>query len=126
MTLSRPRNGRANLAEEVANLVRDLILDGRLPTGERINEVRLAAQIGVGRTPLREALSRLVDESALHNVPRHGFGIPDLDLLIAFTGANYADRVMFRSQREFVPRDSLPAVRWLRFPGSPRGPAARP
>jgi CubicO group peptidase (beta-lactamase class C family) len=38
-------------------------------------------------------------------------GIPDLDLLIAFTGGNYADRVLFRSQREFVPQDILPAVR---------------
>lgn len=38
-------------------------------------------------------------------------GIPDLDLLIAFTGGNYADPVLFRSQREFVPEDLLPAVR---------------
>lgn len=38
-------------------------------------------------------------------------GIPDLDLLIAFTGGNYADPVLFRSQREFVPEDILPAVR---------------
>ncbi|HEU0310562.1 MAG TPA: serine hydrolase domain-containing protein [Sphingomicrobium sp.] len=37
-------------------------------------------------------------------------GIPDLGLLIAFTGGNYADRVLFRSQREFVPQDILPAV----------------
>ncbi|HEU5482114.1 MAG TPA: serine hydrolase domain-containing protein [Sphingomicrobium sp.] len=38
-------------------------------------------------------------------------GIPELDLLIAFTGGNYADGVMFRSQREFVPKGILPAVR---------------
>ena len=38
-------------------------------------------------------------------------GIPDLDLLIAFTGGNYADPVLFRSQREFVPQDILPAIR---------------
>jgi CubicO group peptidase (beta-lactamase class C family) len=38
-------------------------------------------------------------------------GIPDLDLLIAFTGGNYADGVMFRSQREFVPKDILPGVK---------------
>ena len=38
-------------------------------------------------------------------------GIPELDLLIAFTGGNYADRVLFRSQREFVPQDILPAVK---------------
>jgi CubicO group peptidase (beta-lactamase class C family) len=37
-------------------------------------------------------------------------GIPDLDLLIAFTGGSYADRVLFRSQREYVPQDILPAV----------------
>jgi CubicO group peptidase (beta-lactamase class C family) len=37
-------------------------------------------------------------------------GIPDLDLLIAFTGGNYADPVLFRAQREFVPDDILPAV----------------
>jgi CubicO group peptidase (beta-lactamase class C family) len=38
-------------------------------------------------------------------------GIPGLDLLVAFTGGNYADPVLFRSQREFVPQDILPAVR---------------
>jgi hypothetical protein len=37
-------------------------------------------------------------------------GIPELDLLIAFTGGNYADRILFRAQREFVPEDILPAV----------------
>jgi DNA-binding GntR family transcriptional regulator len=69
---------RSNLAEDVANLVRDMILDGGLPAGERINEVRLAAQIGVSRTPLREALSRLVTEGALRDVPRHGFFVRPL------------------------------------------------
>ena len=38
-------------------------------------------------------------------------GIPDLDLVVAFTGGNYADQVLFRSQREFVPQDILPAVK---------------
>jgi CubicO group peptidase (beta-lactamase class C family) len=37
-------------------------------------------------------------------------GIPELDLLIAFTGGSYADGVLFRPQREFVPEDILPAV----------------
>lgn len=65
--------GRRNLAEEVASLVRDMILDGRLPAGERINEVRLSREIGVSRTPLREALSRLANEGAVRAVPRRGF-----------------------------------------------------
>jgi CubicO group peptidase (beta-lactamase class C family) len=52
-------------------------------------------------------------------------GIPDLDLLIAFTGGNYADGVMFRSQQEFVPKDILPAVKQVRSPVPPSGSAAR-
>ena len=38
-------------------------------------------------------------------------GIPELDLVIGFTGGNYSDRVMFTSQQVYVPRYILPAVR---------------
>ena len=37
--------------------------------------------------------------------------IPDLDLVIAFTGGNYADAATFRAQRNFVPEYLLPSVR---------------
>jgi CubicO group peptidase (beta-lactamase class C family) len=37
-------------------------------------------------------------------------GIPELQLVIGFTGGNYADPVLFRAQREFVPQDILPAL----------------
>jgi CubicO group peptidase (beta-lactamase class C family) len=37
-------------------------------------------------------------------------GIPALDLVIAFYGGNYSDRVLFVPQRVFVPEDILPAV----------------
>jgi len=36
--------------------------------------------------------------------------IPDLDLVIAFTGGNYSDAATFRAQRTFVPEFLLPAV----------------
>ena len=66
-------DGRTNRAEEVASIVRERILDGRLPAGDRINEVRLSAELGLSRTPLREGLSRLVNEGALQDIPRRGF-----------------------------------------------------
>ena len=69
---------RLNLAEQAANLVREMIVDGRLPAGERINEVHLAARLKISRTPLREALSRLVSEGALRSVARHGFFVRPL------------------------------------------------
>lgn len=37
--------------------------------------------------------------------------VPELDLAVGFVGGNYADRVMFISQREYVPQDILPAVK---------------
>ena len=37
-------------------------------------------------------------------------GIPELDLVVAFTGGNYADPALFRPQRQFVPLYILPAV----------------
>src|SRR5262249_20391625 len=64
---------RANLSDSVAANVREWIVDGRLQAGGRINEVHLAAQLGVSRTPLREALARLAAEGALTLRPRCGY-----------------------------------------------------
>ena len=64
---------RYNLSDAAAVEVRHRIVDGRLPAGERINEVHLAHSLGVSRTPLREALARLAQEGALESVPRIGY-----------------------------------------------------
>jgi DNA-binding GntR family transcriptional regulator len=71
---------RANVSEAVAGSVRALIVDGRLPEAERVNEVRLAALLGVSRTPLREALSRLGAEGALESRPGLGYFVRALTL----------------------------------------------
>ncbi|MCE1235943.1 MAG: GntR family transcriptional regulator [Hyphomicrobiales bacterium] len=47
--------------------------------GERINEGRIAAKLGVSRTPLREALNRLKTEGFLSFVPGRGFFCRELD-----------------------------------------------
>lgn len=57
-----------------------MILDGRLAPGERVNEVQLAATLGVSRTPLREALSALTLEGALSAVPRIGWFVRPVTL----------------------------------------------
>lgn len=63
------------MGDSVADVVREMIVDGRLPPGRRVNEVHLAAALGVSRTPLREALNRLTAEGALTSVPRQGFHV---------------------------------------------------
>ena len=46
----------------------------------RLNEVHLARQLGVSRTPLREALTRLVSEGLVDSRPRRGFFARPLSL----------------------------------------------
>lgn len=71
---------RPNISESLVVLLRRMIVDGTLPAGERVNEVHLAKNLGVSRTPLREALGRLVAEGALTIVPRYGYYVCPLTL----------------------------------------------
>lgn len=50
-----------------------------LVPGARINEVELAAELGVSRTPLKEALVGIEREGYLRPVPGRGFHVADLD-----------------------------------------------
>jgi DNA-binding GntR family transcriptional regulator len=68
---------RPNLSDELAQSVRTMILEGSLAPG-RVNEVHLSATLGVSRTPLREALMRLVSEGALTSIARRGFFVAPL------------------------------------------------
>jgi DNA-binding GntR family transcriptional regulator len=58
--------------------VRALIIERSLSPGERINESQLSAQLGVSRTPLREALSSLEGESLVRSEHDRGFFVPEL------------------------------------------------
>jgi DNA-binding GntR family transcriptional regulator len=71
---------RDNLSDALTVELRHMIVDGRLPEGERINEVHLSQRLGVSRTPLREALARLTQEGALRAVPRIGYFVRPLTL----------------------------------------------
>lgn len=64
---------RSNISEDLHDLVRQRIVDGVLSPGTRVNEVHLAADLGISRTPLREALSQLTAEGFLEIQPRRGY-----------------------------------------------------
>ena len=69
---------RGNLSGALVGTLRHMIVDGTLPAGGRLNEVHLAQQLGVSRTPLREALTRLGQEGALTSLPRIGWFVRPL------------------------------------------------
>jgi DNA-binding GntR family transcriptional regulator len=53
-------------------VLRDMILDGKIRSGERLNEVALAGALGISRGPLREAVQRLAGEGLLTVVSHRG------------------------------------------------------
>ncbi len=67
-----------NLSERIRSVVRERIVNGDLAADSRINEVHLARDLEVSRTPLREALNALVAEGALVTKPRRGFFVRPL------------------------------------------------
>ena len=69
---------RQNLSSQVLEEVRRLILEGGLKPGSRIVESRMAADLEVSRTPLREALHSLEREGLVTSEPGRGFLVPPL------------------------------------------------
>ncbi len=61
-----------SLSEEIYSRLMRLILDNKYPDGYRMREEKLCAELGVSRTPLREAMIRLDREGILERVPRYG------------------------------------------------------
>ena len=53
------------LSEQIYQVVRGLIVSGRMRPGEAVIEAALAARLGVSRTPVREALKRISDEGLI-------------------------------------------------------------
>ena len=76
-TSIKPLERPAGLADRVYYELRDNIGSHQIRPGERLQEVSLAAQLGVSRTPVREALARLESEGMIV-VEGRGFVVPEL------------------------------------------------
>lgn len=62
----------SGLAEETASRLRTHIIEGGLPPGLRLSEIRLAAELGVSRNTLREVFRLLTREGLLRHEPNRG------------------------------------------------------
>ncbi len=68
------------LWEGVYQILREAIVEGDLLPGEHLAEQQLAEELGVSRTPVREALRRLALEGFVVMVPRRGSYVAGLSL----------------------------------------------
>ncbi|MEP7347950.1 MAG: GntR family transcriptional regulator, partial [Gemmatimonadaceae bacterium] len=65
------------LAERAYQIIRDRILANALAPQTYVREEELATAMGVSRTPVREALSRLASEGFLERLPHRGFRVAE-------------------------------------------------
>ena len=70
---------RVPLRDEVYHRILTQVQRGDLPAGSRVRDAVLAGQLGVSRTPVREALLRLVREGVLDTTMGRGFRVRALD-----------------------------------------------
>jgi len=76
-----PGDGLASsLADQAYIAIRDLIVTLELPPGAPVREPELVVQLGIGRTPIREALRRLAQERLVEVFPRRGMFVTTVDV----------------------------------------------
>ena len=59
-------------ADQISEILEQLIFRGDYKDGQRLDEIKLAAKFNVSRTPIREALQRLVLSGLAEQLPRRG------------------------------------------------------
>ena len=99
---------RVPLRDEVYQRILAQVQHGDLPAGSRVRDAALASQLGVSRTPVREALLRLAREGVLDTTPGRGFRVRLLD------------PVELRDVGEILGSLESLALRLCPIPGEPR------
>src|SRR6059058_688989 len=79
MTTS-PLAEHKQLHNVVLDRLRDMIMQGELRAGEWLRQERLARELGVSHTPIREALKQLEVEGLVEHVPYRGVRVIEFSL----------------------------------------------
>lgn len=76
----RIRENYQRIQDLVFITLRDEILSGKLKPDEKLNTNQLAKRLGVSRTPIREALNRLISVGLVQTIPHRGIYIRKLSI----------------------------------------------
>jgi DNA-binding GntR family transcriptional regulator len=80
ITVLPPTEGARSLSDEAYLRIRDLIVSLELAPGSIVNERELMERLGLGRTPVREALRALAQERLVEVYPRRGIFVSNVDV----------------------------------------------
>lgn len=70
---------QTSLRDQVVSAIRDAIIQGKFKPGEKIPEQDLAEELGVSRTPIREAIRILEQQGLVHPRPKNGTYIASIN-----------------------------------------------
>ena len=99
-----------SLTDQAYSILEEMIVTLKLPPGAAVSEARLCQVLGIGRTPIREALQRLARERLVTILPRRGIIVSQINVksqLRLLEVRREVERLVARS----AARRALPAER---------------
>ncbi|MDR0468924.1 MAG: GntR family transcriptional regulator, partial [Peptococcaceae bacterium] len=107
--------GEANsLGNKVFEQLEEGILNGSIPPEENLNELKLSAELGVSRTPVREAIRMLEQKNLVRLVPNKGavvLGVDKKDLLDVYVIRSYIEGLASRWAAEHITEEKRVKLR---------------
>lgn len=98
--------------------IRGMLMSNRIAVGERLSEARLAGELGVSRTPVREAIRQLCSDGVLYQVPSSGtfVALPGrAEIIEAYEVRESLECSMLRKAvKKILPRHRVELWRYLR------------
>ena len=107
-------NNYLPLRDVVFYTLRQAILKGELKPGERLMEMQLANQLGVSRTPIREAIRKLELEGLVLMIPRRGAvvaKITEKDLRDVLEVRTSLEKLAIELACQRMPDETIPDLR---------------
>ena len=114
MDLMGGSGGGNTLATRVFAQLEEEILNGGIQPGESLNEQKLSAEMGVSRTPVREAIRMLEQKTLVRIVPNKGavvLGVDTKDLLDVYAIRSYIEGLASRWAAEHITQDKAKKLR---------------
>ena len=102
-----------DLNEKVYRVLKEMILKNELKSGDKLNQERLAQQLGVSRTPLQSAFYRLEKELLVEIKPRKGAFVKNLTLQEFYELYDIRIRLESLGAYESAKRATLPEINHL-------------
>lgn len=75
-----PKTAATKLTDQAYLRIEELIVTLQLPPGQTVSEYQISEQLGIGRTPVREALQRLAREKLVVILPRRGVIVSEINV----------------------------------------------